>query len=95
MGGFMETRFKDKILICVDCKEEFVFTASAQDYFAGKGYTEDPKRCKSCYMELKKSKRRLAVESPRGHFEAEEPEEEFNIKDDSSIGNSAKESDLE
>ncbi len=38
-----------KILICVDCGEEFVFTASAQQYFADRGITGDPKRCRNCY----------------------------------------------
>ena len=45
--------FTNSILICVDCGEEFVFTASAQKYFAERGFTDPPKRCKSCYMEFK------------------------------------------
>jgi len=38
-----------KIIICVDCGEEFVFTASAQQYFAERGITGNPKRCRNCY----------------------------------------------
>ncbi len=45
----MQGRFTDKILICVDCKEEFVFPASAQEYFNEKGYKDDPRRCRSCH----------------------------------------------
>ena len=45
--------FRNSILICVDCGEEFVFTASAQQYFAERGFTEPPKRCKSCYNEFR------------------------------------------
>jgi hypothetical protein len=41
----MDTVFETKILICADCGEEFVFTIKAQEYFAEKGYTEDPKLC--------------------------------------------------
>ncbi len=48
------SKFKDKILICVDCKEEFAFTIGAQEYFAERGFTEDPKRCRTCYAEYKK-----------------------------------------
>jgi len=48
---------QDKILICVDCNEEFVFTISAQQYFLERGIVEEPKRCKSCYTSLKKQKR--------------------------------------
>lgn len=53
----MSSGFEMKILICADCGEEFVFTIAAQEYFAGKGYTEDPKLCKSCYMQLKRDKK--------------------------------------
>lgn len=51
------TGFDDKILICVECHEEFVFTAAAQDYFAERGYTDDPKRCKTCHTGFKKAQR--------------------------------------
>jgi hypothetical protein len=50
-------RLKPKILVCVECQQEFVFTASAQEYFAQRGYTEDPKRCKHCYVKHKRDKR--------------------------------------
>jgi len=43
----MESSFETKILTCADCGEEFVFTVAAQEYFAEKGYTEDPKLCKT------------------------------------------------
>jgi len=49
--------FKPRILICCECNEEFVFTAEAQEYFAERGYVEDPKRCKACYTRFKKSQR--------------------------------------
>ncbi|UCD93738.1 MAG: zinc-ribbon domain containing protein [Candidatus Zixiibacteriota bacterium] len=54
-----------KFLTCVDCGEEFVFTVNAQAYFAEKGYTEDPKRCKHCYMKHKRDKRSIALEPAR------------------------------
>jgi hypothetical protein len=53
----MESGFEPKILICRECGQEFVFTGAAQQYFAEKGYTEDPKRCKSCHTKYKKSQR--------------------------------------
>ncbi len=46
-----------KILICNECREEFVFTSQAQVYFNERGYTEDPKRCKSCHTDYKKTQR--------------------------------------
>ncbi|HUV30279.1 MAG TPA: zinc-ribbon domain containing protein [Acidobacteriota bacterium] len=53
----MQSGFEPRVLICSECKEEFVFTAAAQEYFAERGYTEDPKRCKSCHMKYKKLQR--------------------------------------
>ena len=53
----MDSGFQTKILICADCGEEFVFTVAAQEYFAEKGYTEDPKLCKTCYMQRKREKK--------------------------------------
>ena len=53
----MDSGYQTKILVCADCGEEFVFTIAAQEYFAGKGYTEDPKLCKSCYMQRKRFKK--------------------------------------
>ena len=49
--------FEAKFLVCVECGEEFVFTAAAQQYFAERGYTENPKRCKSCHTKYKKMQR--------------------------------------
>ena len=40
--------FTDKVLRCVDCGEEFVFTAGEQLFFADKGLKNEPKRCKAC-----------------------------------------------
>lgn len=53
----MDSGFQPKFLICVECGEEFVFTVNAQEYFAGRGYTENPKRCKHCHMKHKREKR--------------------------------------
>jgi CxxC-x17-CxxC domain-containing protein len=39
---------EDKTLTCRDCACEFVFTASEQDFFAEKGFANEPSRCPSC-----------------------------------------------
>jgi len=39
---------QDKNLNCRDCGADFVFTASEQDFFAEKGFTNEPGRCPSC-----------------------------------------------
>src|SRR5215469_14529817 len=40
--------FTDKVLKCVDCGSEFVFTAGEQLFFHDKDFKNDPKRCKQC-----------------------------------------------
>ena len=39
--------YTDKNLTCADCGQEFVFTASEQDFYAQRNFTE-PRRCPSC-----------------------------------------------
>ncbi len=40
--------FEDKSLQCSDCGATFTFSAGEQEFFASKGYTNEPKRCPSC-----------------------------------------------
>ena len=46
--------YNDRVLKCMDCGAEFVFTAGEQLFFANKNFTNDPKRCKSCKTLKKK-----------------------------------------
>ncbi|MBI4317762.1 MAG: zinc-ribbon domain containing protein [Chloroflexi bacterium] len=39
---------QDKTLTCRDCGREFVFTVSEQEFYAQKGYTNEPGRCPEC-----------------------------------------------
>jgi len=40
--------FEDKSLQCSDCGATFTFNAEEQEFFASKGYTNEPKRCPAC-----------------------------------------------
>jgi len=40
--------FADRTLTCRDCGQAFVFTSGEQDFFAQKGFTNDPSRCPTC-----------------------------------------------
>ncbi|MCL4441342.1 MAG: zinc-ribbon domain containing protein [Clostridia bacterium] len=40
--------FQDKTLVCKDCGNEFVFTAGEQQFYAEKGFENEPQRCKGC-----------------------------------------------
>jgi CxxC-x17-CxxC domain-containing protein len=48
--------FEDKTLKCVDCGEDFVFTANEQDFYAQKGFENEPKRCVDCRRKFKAAK---------------------------------------
>ena len=40
--------FQDKSIQCSDCGTTFSFSAGEQEFFASKGFTNEPKRCPSC-----------------------------------------------
>ncbi|MGB6677393.1 MAG: zinc-ribbon domain containing protein [Terriglobales bacterium] len=40
--------FQDKMLKCVDCGTDFVFTSGEQLFFHDKQFRNEPKRCKTC-----------------------------------------------
>lgn len=47
--------FQDKTLICKDCGKEFVFTAGEQEFYAEKGFQNEPLRCKDCRTSKKQA----------------------------------------
>ncbi|HEY1017144.1 MAG TPA: zinc-ribbon domain containing protein [Herpetosiphonaceae bacterium] len=48
--------FTDKALECVDCGNQFTFTVGEQEFYAQKGFTNEPRRCPAC-RQAKKSQR--------------------------------------
>jgi len=40
--------FQDRVLKCVDCSADFIFTAGEQHFFRDKNFKNEPKRCKAC-----------------------------------------------
>lgn len=40
--------FQDKTLTCRDCGEPFVFTAGEQQFYAERGFQNEPSRCMPC-----------------------------------------------
>ena len=43
--------YTDRILTCRDCNQTFSFTAGEQEFFASRGFQNDPSRCTSCRAE--------------------------------------------
>jgi len=40
--------YRDRILVCRDCGNDFTFTAGEQEFYASKGLTNTPGRCPDC-----------------------------------------------
>ena len=40
--------YEDGTLICRGCGKEFIFTAGEQEFYAEKGFENEPVRCKEC-----------------------------------------------
>ena len=60
--------FQDKTLVCKDCGKEFVFTAGEQEFYAEKGFQNEPVRCKAC-RDARKAGRANASSAPREKHE--------------------------
>lgn len=43
-----EGNFADVDILCIDCGNEFIWTAGEQIFFRDKGLKNPPKRCKDC-----------------------------------------------
>ena len=57
--------YEDKTLVCKECGNEFVFSAGAQAFYAEKGFTNEPQRCKTC-----RDARKNAGKGPRTLYTA-------------------------
>ncbi len=55
--------FTDVLIPCIDCKEDFVWTAGEQSFFRDKQLQNPPKRCKNC--KKAKNQRLEAIELSR------------------------------
>ena len=56
-GNEVKTMYEDKTLVCKDCGKEFTFSAGEQEFYAEKGFENEPQRCKECRQARKNSMR--------------------------------------
>ncbi len=40
--------YEEKMLKCKDCGEDFPFTVGEQEFYAERGFQNEPQRCKKC-----------------------------------------------
>ena len=55
---------EDKTLTCMECGTPFTFTAGEQEFFASRGYVNEPKRCPEC-RGARRAQQRGYGEAPR------------------------------
>ncbi len=55
---------EDRTLSCKECGREFTFTSGEQDFYAQKGFQNDPARCPACRRARKMA--RASMYSPTG-----------------------------
>jgi CxxC-x17-CxxC domain-containing protein len=48
--------FADKTLTCRDCGSQFTFTVGEQEFYAQKGFDNEPTRCQNCRQSRKQSR---------------------------------------
>ena len=48
--------FEDKTLVCKDCGKEFIFSAGEQEFYAEKGFENEPVRCRDCRDKRKRTR---------------------------------------
>jgi CxxC-x17-CxxC domain-containing protein len=49
-----QMEFQDKVLKCVDCNTDFVFSVGEQIFYRDKQFRNEPKRCKTCKTKTKR-----------------------------------------
>ena len=57
--------YEDKTLVCKECGNEFVFSAGEQEFYAERGFQNEPQRCKAC-----RDARTNSARGPREYFTA-------------------------
>lgn len=60
---------EDKVLTCRDCGEKFTFTAGEQEFYAQKGFQNEPGRCGPC----RRARKQERAAASGVHYREREP----------------------
>ena len=55
--------YEDRTLKCKECGSDFTFTAGEQEFYAEKGFMNEPQRCKIC-----RDNKKVASRQPKEMF---------------------------
>lgn len=69
--------FTEQTLTCADCGVQFPFTVSEQEFYAEKGFSNPPRRCKPCRSAAKANREGGGFGGGRSSFGA--PREMHNV----------------
>jgi CxxC-x17-CxxC domain-containing protein len=61
-----DVSYVDKTLTCRDCGQTFVFTEGEQEFYAQKGFQNEPGRCPECRSARKSQRGGYAYDTERG-----------------------------
>lgn len=54
--------YEDKTLACRECSEDFTFTAGEQEFYATKGFENEPSRCSNCRSQRRQQRNEFRSE---------------------------------
>jgi CxxC-x17-CxxC domain-containing protein len=66
--------YTDKILTCRDCGQNFEFTSGEQEFFASRGFENEPSRCPACRAARKSRQAELGVSGYDSGYQRRERE---------------------
>ena len=61
--------FEDKTLQCKDCGSDFIFSSGEQEFYAEKGFENEPVRCRDCRDARKRNRDGGDARTQREMFE--------------------------
>ncbi len=68
--------YSERTLVCRDCGRSFAFTVEEQEFFAQKGFTNDPARCPECRA-ARRSERNGGARGGNGSGYSREPRQMY------------------
>jgi CxxC-x17-CxxC domain-containing protein len=72
--------FTDKTVTCRDCSTQFIFTTGEQEFYAQKGFTNEPTRCPSCRQANKANRNGGSSRGGQGYSSDRGNREMFSVR---------------
>ncbi len=73
--------YADKTLTCRDCGTDFVFTSGEQEFYAQKGFTNEPSRCPACRQARKANRSSSGTDYSRDSYGSSSGRDSYDDRD--------------